>query len=189
MKKLVVLAVLVGLLWGMLHLARHLVVDQPQHADAILVLAGETDHRPARALELRAQGLASLVIVDVPEAARIYNRTQMQVAQDWVNSLPERDSIRLCSTYGLSTRDESHDAKSCLDQAEAHSVLLVTSDYHTRRALAIFQHELPARTFSVAAARDATQFGDKWWQHRQWAKVTVDEWLRLIWWKAVDQWR
>jgi uncharacterized SAM-binding protein YcdF (DUF218 family) len=189
MKKFVVLVVIVVLLSATLHFARHLVIDQPQRADAILVLAGETDRRPARALELHAQGLAPLVIVDVPDGARIYNRTQLQIAQDWVNSRPERDAIRLCSTYGLSTRDESHDAMACLDQAGAHSVLLVTSDYHTRRALAIFRRELPSRTFSVAAARDPAQFGDNWWQHRQWAKVTLDEWLRLIWWKAVDQWR
>jgi len=33
------------------------------------------------------------------------------------------------------------------------------------------------------------QFGGKWWKHRQWAKVNFDEWLRLVWWQAVDRWR
>ena len=37
---------------------RMLVVDDPQPADVIVVLAGETDHRPERALELLAQGSA-----------------------------------------------------------------------------------------------------------------------------------
>ena len=36
-----------------------LVVDAPHRSDAILVLAGETDRRPLRALELLSQGLAS----------------------------------------------------------------------------------------------------------------------------------
>ena len=163
-------------------------IDQPRRADAILVLAGETDRRPARALELRAQGYAPLVIVDVPEA-RIYNRTQLEVAQEWVNSLPERDAIRLCNTKGLSTRDEAKEAATCLDHAGAHSVLVVTSDFHTRRALSIFKKELPHDSVSVAAAPDATQFGVKWWERRQWAKVNLDEWLRLVWWKGIDQWR
>jgi uncharacterized SAM-binding protein YcdF (DUF218 family) len=177
------------MLWAAASSARYLVIDQPEHSDAILVLAGETDRRPIRALELYAQGFAPLVIVDVPDNARIYNRTQLQIAQDWANSLSQRDSIRLCPTFGLSTRDESHDARACLDQAGVRSVLLVTSDYHTRRALTIFRRELPQHTFSVAAARDSTQFGEHWWLHRQWAKVNLDEWLRLTWWKAVDQWR
>jgi len=184
-----VLWLVFGGLWMAARSGQYLIIDQPQHADAILVLAGETDRRPARALELQAQGYAPLVIIDVPEGARIYNRTQIQIAQDWVNTLPGRDSIRLCPTYGLSTKDESHDARSCLDNARAGSVLLVTSDYHTRRALAIFQRELVPRTFSVAAARDSTQFGEHWWERRQWSKVNLDEWLRWIWWQAVDRWR
>jgi uncharacterized SAM-binding protein YcdF (DUF218 family) len=67
-------------------------------------------------------------------------------------------------------------------------VLLVTSDFHTRRALSIFQKEDPDWTFSVAAAYDDTQFGANWWTHRQWAKTNVDEWLRMFWWQAVDRW-
>ena len=36
---------------------RFLVVDAPERSDVILVLAGETEHRPARALELAGSGL------------------------------------------------------------------------------------------------------------------------------------
>jgi uncharacterized SAM-binding protein YcdF (DUF218 family) len=188
MRKLLWLFLLGTFLWLCAHSGSYLVIDQPRRADAILVLAGETDRRPARALELRAQGYAPLVIVDVPEA-RIYNHTQLEVAQEWVNSLPERNAIRLCSTKGLSTRDEAKEAAVCLGQAGAHSVLVVTSDFHTRRALSIFRKELPNDSVSVAAAADSTQFGVRWWEHRQWAKVNLDEWLRLMWWKGIDHWR
>jgi hypothetical protein len=41
----------------------------------------------------------------------------------------------------------------------------------------------------VAAARDDTQFGTRWWTDRQWAKTCLDEWLRLIWWNGVERWR
>jgi uncharacterized SAM-binding protein YcdF (DUF218 family) len=67
--------------------------------------------------------------------------------------------------------------------------LLVTSDYHTRRALGIFKHELRRHDISVAAASDPSQFGNAWWKHRQWAKTNFDEWLKLVWWKVVDRWR
>jgi uncharacterized SAM-binding protein YcdF (DUF218 family) len=67
--------------------------------------------------------------------------------------------------------------------------LIVTSDYHTRRALRTFQREAPDYEFSVAAAYDANEFGGQWWRHRQWAKVNFEEWLRLIWWELVDRWR
>ena len=74
-------------------------------------------------------------------------------------------------------------------RAAGHSVLLVTSDFHTRRALATFQNELHGRTFYVASAPDARNFGSPWWRHRQWAKVFFDECVRLAWWELVDRWR
>ena len=77
----------------------------------------------------------------------------------------------------------------CLARENGSKVLIVTSDFHTRRALSIFRRELRGRTFSAAASRDSTQFGARWWTHRQWAKTLVDEWLRLLWWNVVDQWR
>ena len=41
---------------------RMLVVDSPQRSDVILVLAGETELRPARALELLGQGYGRRVV-------------------------------------------------------------------------------------------------------------------------------
>jgi len=45
---------LIVILFGLLSLGsgRYLIVDDPQKSDVILVLAGETELRPARALEL-----------------------------------------------------------------------------------------------------------------------------------------
>ena len=171
------------------NVGRLLVVDAPQPSDVILVLAGETDHRPARAVELLDQGYGRLLVMDVPADSRVFGFTQIQLAQKYIQDLPEAASIRICPIDGLSTREESHDAAKCLRGEDGPRVLIVTSDYHTRRSLSIFRHEIHGKSFSVAAARDATQFGTRWWIHRQWAKTCVDEWLRLLWWSAVDRWR
>jgi uncharacterized SAM-binding protein YcdF (DUF218 family) len=73
--------------------------------------------------------------------------------------------------------------------SRARTVLLVTSDYHTRRALSIFGKSLPAYRYEIAAASDPRDFGAQWWRHREWAKTALDEWLKLIWWELVDRWR
>ncbi len=171
-----------------------LVVDAPLHSDVILVLAGETDQRQQRALELLAQGYGRRVVLDVPANAMIYGFTEMQLAQKYIQDLqirgsPQAASISLCPIDGLSTKEESKDAEKCLAGKNSKGVLIVTSDFHTRRALSIFRREVPGHDYSVAAARDQAQFGITWWTHRQWAKTLLDEWLRLIWWKSVDQWR
>lgn len=57
---------------------------------------------------------------------------------------------------------------------ERGRVLIVTSDFHTRRALATFQRTLPTISFSVAAA--ASDFGSEpWWSFHA-ALRTIEEW-------------
>lgn len=166
-----------------------LVVDEPRRSDVILVLAGEMGRRPERALQLLEEGYASRVVIDVPARGTVFTFSAIDLAKKYVQSLPRAAAISICPVVGLSTKDEVQDVKKCLADQPAASVLLVTSDFHTRRALKIFRHELPAQAFSVAAAYDDTQFGVRWWTHRQWAKTAMDEWLRLLWWTVVDRWR
>jgi len=166
-----------------------LVVDAPRRSDVVLVLAGETKQRPLLALQLLSQGYGRTILLDVPIDSTIYEFTQIQLAQKYISDLPEPASVSICPIHGLSTKDESKDVENCLPQEGVKRVLIVTSDFHTRRALSVFRRELPQYEYSVAAARDEAQFGVRWWTHRQWAKIFVDEWLRMIWWKLVDQWR
>lgn len=169
---------------------RFLVIDRPERADAILVLAGETRVRPLLALELLSKGYAPRIVMDVPAGERIYQWSAPDLAERWVNSLPQANMISICPIAGLSTRDESHEATACVIRTGgAHKVLLVSSDFHTRRALSIFRHENPGMQFSVAAARNPSQFGVAWWQQREWAKTNLYEWMRLLWWEMVDRWR
>jgi hypothetical protein len=166
-----------------------LVLDAPRPSDVIVVLAGETDRRPERALQLLAQGYGRRMVLDVPADAKIYEFTQIELARKYIQDLPQAELIRVCPIVGLSTKDESKDAEKCIAREGGKSVLIVTSDFHTRRALGVFRREIPGHEYSIAAARDETQFGVRWWTHRQWAKTFLNEWLRLVWWKAVDQWR
>src|SRR5450755_3670960 len=173
---LMLVAVVAGVAGLAANAGRFLVVDAQVRSDVILVLAGETEHRPERALELLDQGYGRRVVIDVPANAKSYGFTDVELARKYVQGLPQASMVEICPIEGLSTRDESHDAERCLADVEAKNVLIVTSDFHTRRALSIFRHEIRGASFSTAAALDETQFGTHWWAHRQWAKTCVDEW-------------
>lgn len=166
-----------------------LVVNAPEKADVIVVLAGETNWRPARGLQLLQQGYAPRMLLDVPASGIIYDQGMLKIAKEYVQHLPLASQVAICPIVGLSTKAESHDVQGCLSNANADKILVVTSDYHTRRARSIFQHELKGRRVSVAAAFDSENFGVPWWHNRQWAKINFDEWIRLAWWEMVDRWR
>jgi DUF218 domain len=186
---IVILILLAGFVVFARNAGQILVVDAPEPSDVIVVLAGETDSRPAHALELLNQGLAPRVVIDVPAQAKVYDTMQIELAERFIQRLPRADSISICPIWGLSTRAEAHDVANCLAKQPAQHVLLVTSDFHTRRSRSIFRHELPGKSFSTGAAHDSTQFGTRWWTHRQWAKTFLDEWIRMFWWTAVERWR
>jgi uncharacterized SAM-binding protein YcdF (DUF218 family) len=169
--------------------ARFLVVDQPEKSDAIVVLAGDTKVRPPRGLDLLRQGMAPRLFLDAEMRDVIYDQPLVEIVQRYVNGLAEATRVSVCPITGYSTIAEADDVSRCLQSLGPHRVLIVTSDYHTRRALMIFRHRLPQFQFSAAAARNPAQFGEAWWTNREWAKATFDEWTKMLWWEAVDRWQ
>jgi uncharacterized SAM-binding protein YcdF (DUF218 family) len=166
-----------------------LVVDDPAKSDVIVVLAGETGRRPARALELLDAGFSKRILMDVPANAQVYQWSQIELAEKYVQGLPQAAAVQICPIESLSTKQETKEVEKCLVGQPVERILLVTSDYHTRRALNIFRREIPGKTFSVAAAYDDRQFGTQWWRHREWAKTCLAEWTKMLWWNVVERWR
>ena len=165
-----------------------LVVNRPEKADLIVVLAGETENRPGRGLELLRENYAPRMMINVPASDRIYDASLLDLARDYVSKLPERQSIFLCPIFGLSTKAETKDVLNCLRDQPVHNLLVVSSDFHTRRARMIFRRQLSGYNISMAASANAREFGAAWWTRRQWAKNNLGEWLRLLWWELIERW-
>ena len=176
--------------------ASFLRVNAPQHADVMVVLGGgQDDSRYWRAVELLQAGYSNRILLDAPSFGVSYGKTGEELAQDWVRRM-NAEHTSVCGIYHDSTYDEAEDVARCLRPMKVSSVMIVTSDYHTRRAFSIFKSRLPQYQWSVAATYapfDLTQpqrmAGDDWWKNRRWAKTILDEYQRLIWWELVDRWR
>ena len=186
----IVLLIVVAALWCVKG-GDWLIVDQPQKADIIIVLAGEEQFRVDRALELLRQGYAPHLQLDVESRMSVFHMPMLEIARQLIAKLPPQEAARvsICPITSLSTKTEAHDAEPCLRQLGVHSVLIATSDFHTRRALLIFRHQLPQLSFSVAAARDEVEYGTPWWGQREWAKTFLVETTKLVWFEVVDRWR
>jgi hypothetical protein len=126
--------------------------------------------------------------MDADVTRDIYGKTEAELVTDFL-SRTRQDSTEICSTVGDSTFAEAADVQRCMQRLHANSAVIVTSDFHTRRALSIFQKRLPQYHWTVAAASFPFHDADQYWKHRAWAKSVVDEWQKFLWWKLVDQWR
>jgi uncharacterized SAM-binding protein YcdF (DUF218 family) len=190
MKRPLLLVLLLLIAFGFFA-GRLLVVNAPEKADAIVVLAGGSDdNRYYRGLELLRAGYAPRMYVDALADTQKFGHRETEYAQKFIEESagPDQPHVKVCGIVGDSTVAETAAVARCLKADEAHSIMLVTSEYHTRRALSIFQKLLPGHQISVAAAPDV-RFGVKWWQHREWAKMTLEEWEKLLFWELIERWR
>ena len=196
-KSLIGAAILISIVavgaFAMLHAGGYLIVNHPERSAVIVVLAGDhNDRRYWRGLDLLRKGYGQRMIVDAP-AVWIYGRSYADYAADFVaqSAGAQKSQIRICAIAYDSTVQEAPDIGRCLAQMHPApgSILLVTSDFHTRRALSIMRSRLPQYRWSVAAASDPTIFGEQWWRHREWAKTCFYEWEKLAWWKLFESWR
>jgi uncharacterized SAM-binding protein YcdF (DUF218 family) len=170
---------------------RLLVVDQPQPSDAVVVLAGGRDNRYDKGLEMLGKGYGKVLFFDARTDVVQFGRTPFNMGQEFIHNTAGAllDKTKMCPIRGDSTYEEAEHIAACLRSTGAHRVLLVTSEYHTRRSFQIVRSRLPQYQWSVAAAYNPYDFGVNWWQHREWAKTTLLEWVKLIWWELVDRWR
>ncbi len=194
MKKrtVLVLVLVLGLALLAVFAGRLLVADSPERSDVIVVLAGDSlDIRYHHGMELMRQGYARHLFLDAAADTHYFGRTPASYAADYVkqDAGDMADKVSVCPFAEDSTITETIYVQKCVAALGAKSVLLVTSDFHSRRALSIFRKKLPQFHWSMAAAYDPDMFGMRWWQHREWAKITFLEWLKTLWWNGVDRWR
>jgi uncharacterized SAM-binding protein YcdF (DUF218 family) len=152
----------------------------PEKADIALVLAGDGEgNRILKAAQLARQGYVSKVLVSGPSG--IYGHYECDLAIPFAvkAGYPESYFVHL-ENDARSTQEEARDAIARLRQLGVHSVLLVTSDYHTRRAGKIFRSAAPDLRFIVVAAPDVSFTPDGWWHNRQGEKIAFNEWLKTV---------
>ena len=177
--------------WWLAAMGKALVRDDgPAKADMIVVLAGDDfGHRIEKAAELVRLGYAPLVLVSGP--AGFYNSYESDLAIPFIvrEGYPESWFVAV-RHWAHSTKDEAPILLRELRRRNVHSFLLVTSEYHTRRAAWIFASTERAAGYApamrVVAARDEFFRADSWWHSRDAEKIVFGEWTKtLAWWLGI----
>ena len=170
-----------------------LVINDPQPVDVIVVLSGDhNDVRYWHGMELLRKGYARHMIVDA-DVTLSYGRTSAERAAEFIASTGGSLSpqISVCKVTENSTAAEAANVAGCMAQLipAPRTGMIVSHDYHTRRALSIFCRRSPQYRWSAGATRDDDEFGHPWWRRREWAKTNLTEWQKLLWWEIFERWR
>ena len=111
----------------------------PAKADVIVLLGGGLGERPARAAELFREHAAPRIIVSGFGDCEINRRILLKAGVP-ANAIQLEDRSR-------TTMENAGFTIQLLRAENVHRVILVTSWYHSRRALACFEHEAPEIQF------------------------------------------
>jgi len=162
-------------------LGSYLVKDQaPEKADIALVLAGDSEgNRILTAAQLVRREYVPKALVSGPGGFYGYHECDLAIPFAVKAGYPESYFLHF-ENEARSTKEEAHDAVARLRQMGVHKVLLITSDYHTRRAGGIFRAAAPDLQFVVVAAPDKYFTAAGWWHSRNGQKVAFTEWVKTV---------
>src|SRR5437660_985737 len=147
-----------------------LVVEDPlEKSDAIIILSDDNFYadRATRAAEIFRQRLAPLVV-----ASGMRLRPNAGIAELMTHDLIERgvprESILPFPQDADNTKEEAESLRKLVQQKNWKNVIVVTSNYHTRRAKYIFGKVFAnGAVVRIASARDADYDPEHWWEQRR----------------------
>jgi len=160
-----------------IYLARHplmrfageglVVEDQLERSDAIILLSDDNFYadRATRAAELYRQNLAPTVVASGVRL-RPYAGISELMTHDLVERGVPKERVVPFPQDADNTREEAEALKTLARQKGWKSVIIVTSNYHTRRARYIFRKVFPGDIkVAMASARDADFDPSNWYEH------------------------
>jgi uncharacterized SAM-binding protein YcdF (DUF218 family) len=181
---------------GMLYLAWHpllraaagfwIVQDRIEPADIIIVI-GDDNFSADRAKEAAAlfhAGWAPQILAS-GRMLRPYASIADYMARDLESEGVPASAILRFSHRADNTREEAEGLRVLAEQKGWHRILLVTSNYHTRRARYIFRKVLPGSVrLEIASAPDSEFNPATWWESRLGRKIFFLEtvgYLQAVW--------
>jgi len=151
----------------------------PEKSDMIVVLGGDWyGNRILKAAQLARQGYAPYVLVS--GGGYLYGRYEGDLAIPFAVShgYDEKIFIKLLHPTS-STRDEAKAVIPELRRRGVKKYILVTTEFHTRRAGNLFRQIGPDLEVRVVASPDTLHWNN-WWTEREGRKTFLMEWTKTV---------
>jgi uncharacterized SAM-binding protein YcdF (DUF218 family) len=146
-----------------------IVDDGPAYSDAIVILGDDNyaGDRAARAAELFKAGWAPRVVASGRFLRPYASITDLEERDLKNDGVPQQAIVRF-QHHAENTREEAEALRQLILQQGWKRILLVTSNYHTRRARYICARTLPSGTvLRVVGANDSEYDPNRWWKTRR----------------------
>lgn len=150
----------------------------PCHADLAVVLGGDWyGDRVLVAADLARQGYVPKVLVSGPSG--FYGKYESDLAIPFATAHGYPAALlEAVPNEAHSTQEEAQLFGTELHRRGVKRFMLVTSDFHTRRAQRTFSRAIRDIPFCTVAAKYEEFTPDGWWKTRQGRKTFLFEWMK-----------
>lgn len=170
------------------------------HADAIVVLSGSSAYveRTRRAAELFHEGRAPLVVLTNDDTRGSWSSAQQRnpyfverARDELIKGGVPAEKMRIVPGVASGTHDEARILKQYAVQQGLRSVLVVTSAYHSRRALRSLRQSFEGT--GVAVGLETTPINSPtpspafWWLHSEGWRAVAGEYVKLVYYWLRDR--
>jgi uncharacterized SAM-binding protein YcdF (DUF218 family) len=156
-------------------------VGEPQ---AIVVLASHEWERLPVAAELARQYPAARVLLTVPAEVTEHNCHECSQRVSWLaRAGVDEQRLTVLPQAVTNTYDEAKATRTFVEEHGVNRLLIVTSPYHGRRALATFRHLFKAaglQTHVGLASPESRATPARWWLRRYDRDYVAYEWAGIV---------
>ena len=157
--------------------------DKLEKADAIAVFSGDNGPRTERAVELLKEGYADYLILS---GGKVYDDVTMaELMKNHAIKLGVDESKILIDDEAATTNENADFTADIIEENNFKSVIVVTSDYHTRRSKLAMEKALEDTlidgekvSVSVTPSKEE-KFTTKWWTSGNSVLMVISEYLKL----------
>ena len=156
--------------------------DGPSASDAIVLLGDDNynSDRAARASEILRAGWAPRIIASGRYLRPYASIAELEERDLTIRGIPASAIVRFAH-HAENTREETAAIGQLISSHGWKRIILVTSNYHTRRSRYIAERTFPqGTTLRVVAARDSEYDPDNWWRTRAGVKIFAHEFVGMI---------
>ena len=156
--------------------------DKLEKADAIAVFSGDNGPRTERGVELLKEGYADYLILS---GGKVYDDVTMaELMKNHAIKLGVDESKILIDDEAATTNENADFTANIIEENNFKSVIVVTSDYHTRRSKLAMEKALEnilidgeKVSVSVTPSKEE-KFTTKWWTSGNSVIMVISEYLK-----------
>ncbi len=156
--------------------------DELKPADVIVILAGEQTERVEYGVKLFKEGWARKDRIIMAGGPLVWKYSWASLMKEHSEHLGISGDVIILEDKSRSTEEDAKFTKEILIKNGYKSIILVTSPYHSKRSLKIFQKVMGNEVKIISAPVEDSWFRfDDWWKRRRDRAVVLSEYSKFVW--------